>query len=344
MPFGQLVFGPAGSGKSTYSAGMHQFLNGIGRKTLVVNLDPGNDQTPYECAVDVRDLVSVEDVMELKGLGPNGAMMHCMEFLNENRQWLLDQMADAAATALGINASSDIGGIAENEKSSAIDKVYFIFDCPGQVELYTHSDSLRELIAWLCGRPRHFRLVAVNLIDSHHITDPGKYIAALVLSLRAMLMFELPHVNVLSKIDLIKRYEGNEEEEEEYDSDDMDNNGGNSNRRRNRRPRAGGMRFNLDYYTDVTDLSYLYDEFDDPDAETAAPTTQAFGRRYAALNKVLCDLVERYNLVGFQTLAIEDKNSVTKLMRVIDRANGFVFGGLTPDNTSIMSTAMAELD
>jgi len=33
--------------------------------------------------------------------------------------------------------------------------------------------------------------------------DPSRYIALLVLSLRAMLMLELPHVNVLSKMDLL---------------------------------------------------------------------------------------------------------------------------------------------
>jgi predicted PilT family ATPase len=41
--FGQLVIGPPGSGKSTYCHGLYQFLNGVERKTIVVNLDPAND-------------------------------------------------------------------------------------------------------------------------------------------------------------------------------------------------------------------------------------------------------------------------------------------------------------
>lgn len=40
-------------------------------------------------------------------------------------------------------------------------------------------------------------------MDAHHITDAGKYVALLLLSLRTMLQMELPHVNVLSKIDLL---------------------------------------------------------------------------------------------------------------------------------------------
>ncbi len=50
------------------------------------------------------------------------------------------------------------------------------------------------------------QLAAVHLCDAHYITDASKYISVLLLSLRAMLHLELPHVNVLSKIDLISQY------------------------------------------------------------------------------------------------------------------------------------------
>jgi Conserved hypothetical ATP binding protein len=44
----------------------------LGRRVAVVNLDPANDALPYEFAVDVRDLISLEEVQEQEGLGPNG--------------------------------------------------------------------------------------------------------------------------------------------------------------------------------------------------------------------------------------------------------------------------------
>ena len=72
MSFGQLVIGPPGAGKTTYCNGMQQYLGLLGRKVAVVNLDPANDVLPYDCAVDVRDLVSLEEVQEETGLGPNG--------------------------------------------------------------------------------------------------------------------------------------------------------------------------------------------------------------------------------------------------------------------------------
>jgi len=50
------------------------------------------------------------------------------------------------------------------------------------------------------------QLAAVHLCDSHYVTDAAKYVSVLLLSLRAMLHLELPHINVLSKIDLLTQY------------------------------------------------------------------------------------------------------------------------------------------
>ena len=50
------------------------------------------------------------------------------------------------------------------------------------------------------------QLTAVHLVDAHLCSDPGKYVSALLLSLSTMLHLELPHVNVLSKIDMIESY------------------------------------------------------------------------------------------------------------------------------------------
>lgn len=46
----------------------------------------------------------------------------------------------------------------------------------------------------------------MHLCDAHYVTDAAKYVSVLMLSLRAMLHLELPHVNVLSKVDLITQY------------------------------------------------------------------------------------------------------------------------------------------
>lgn len=58
----------------------------------------------------------------------------------------------------------------------------------------------------LFGHTMSFKLAAVHLCDAHYVTDAAKYISVLLLSLRAMLQLELPHINVLSKIDLLSQF------------------------------------------------------------------------------------------------------------------------------------------
>lgn len=85
--YGQVVIGPPGSGKSTYCHGIQQYYPPD--KLCMINLDPANDQVNYECQVDVRDLVRVEQIMQQHKLGPNGALLWAMEELERRLDWLL---------------------------------------------------------------------------------------------------------------------------------------------------------------------------------------------------------------------------------------------------------------
>lgn len=137
----------------------------------------------------------------------------------------------------------------------------------------------------------------MHLCDSHYITDASKYVSVLLLSLRVMLHLELPHINVLSKIDLLASYG------ELGTCSAM----------------FKGLRliafadFNLDFYTEVLDLSHLENIL-----STASP-------RFTALNMAICTLVEEFSLVGFETLAVEDKESMAHLTHAIDRATGYIY-------------------
>ena len=66
-------------------------------------------------------------------------------------------------------------------------------------------DNLKKILSILCNE-WHYRLTAIELVDAHLCTDPSKYISMLMLSLNTMLHLELPHINVLSKVDLIRNY------------------------------------------------------------------------------------------------------------------------------------------
>uniref|UniRef100_A0A1I7WUY3 GPN-loop GTPase 3 n=1 Tax=Heterorhabditis bacteriophora TaxID=37862 RepID=A0A1I7WUY3_HETBA len=90
MKYAQLVMGPAGSGKSTYCSVIYNHCISIGRQVHVVNLDPAAEVFNYPATADVRDLVSVDDVMGDKELilGPNGSLLFCMEqFVDALKSW-----------------------------------------------------------------------------------------------------------------------------------------------------------------------------------------------------------------------------------------------------------------
>ena len=146
-----------------------------------------------------------------------------MEYLEVNIDWLVKRLENVR----------DQGGIN-----------YIVFDFPGQVELYTHYTCVYNIIdtlnkrldARLC---RYGALLthslthsliysfihllahvtSVYLIDSFCCCDPSTFVSALLLVTSTMLRIALPHVNVLSKIDLLPLY--------------------------------GQLPFNLDFYTEV---------------------------------------------------------------------------------------------
>ncbi|OCF71932.1 cytoplasmic protein [Kwoniella mangroviensis CBS 8886] len=259
--FGQLVTGPPGAGKSTYCHGLHQFLAALNRPIHIVNLDPAVSIPPYPYSISITELVDLDSVMEEYGLGPNGAMLYCLEYLEANFDWLIDRLDE----------------VLKNDGGNG----YVVFDTPGQVELWTNHDSLKNMVEKL-GK-LDYRLAAVHLSDAHYITDASKFISVVLLALRAMLQMEMPHVNVLSKIDLLSTY--------------------------------GELPFDLSYYTEVQDLSYLLAKLD------SEPRAAKFGK----LNKAMVELVDDFGLVGFETLAVEDKSSMMNLVRIVDKMTGYIF-------------------
>ena len=160
---------------------MSQFLKAIGREVIIVNIDPANEQIPYKADIDISELIQLEEVMEHFKLGPNGALVYCMEFLEKNIDWLMNKI-----------------------KKIDAGKKYILIDCPGQVELYTHNNAIHSIVQKL--EKNLTRLCAVNLIDAHYCSDPSKFVAVCLTSLNSMMRIELPHINILSKADLIEKY------------------------------------------------------------------------------------------------------------------------------------------
>lgn len=134
---------------------------------------------------------------------------------------------------------------------------------------------------------------------------------------------DLPHLNVLTKIDNLRDY--------------------------------GDLPFNLDFYTEVQDLNYLLPHLNreqtsgipgPSSAKKDAMTTMEVDddeeptSKFSSLNKAIVELVEDFALVGFETLAVEDKKSMMTLLRAIDRAGGYAFGGVEGANDTVWQMAM----
>ncbi|THV08630.1 hypothetical protein K435DRAFT_959169 [Dendrothele bispora CBS 962.96] len=178
MRYAVLVTGPAGAGKSTFSSSFLTHLSTSKRTGHLVNLDPAANAASfeYEPVIDIKDLISLEDVMSELGYGPNGGLVYCFEYLLQNMDWL----------------EEELGGY-END--------YLIIDCPGQIELYTHHPFLPTLVQNL--QRMGIRTCAVYLIESQFMEDKYKFFSGVLSAMSAMVNLEIPWINIMSKMDLV---------------------------------------------------------------------------------------------------------------------------------------------
>lgn len=86
---------------------------------------------------------------------------------------------------------------------------------------------------------------------------------------------------------------------------------------------GGALPFNLDFYTEVQDLSHFLPVLAAEQASSSLVNREKWDR----LNEALIGLIEDHGLVGFETLAVEDRQSMASLLRAVDRASGYVFAG-----------------
>ena len=124
MRYAQLVVGPCGVEKTTYCAKMKEHCSVTKRNVFLVNMDPANETMQYTPDVDIRNVISLEEVMREERLGPNGGPLRCMHYLADNLEWLEEELERFGESA------------------------YFIFDMPGQLELYSHDLAMQRLVSY----------------------------------------------------------------------------------------------------------------------------------------------------------------------------------------------------
>jgi len=171
-----IIVGPAGSGKSTLTKAFGEWLKGDGYTVNYLNLDPGAESLPYTPSYDVRDLVTVEQIMKEEGLGPNGALIRAAEITEANLHKILTK-------------------IKGKEKSD-----FTIIDTPGQMEIFLFRGLGPKLSTSLRGRT-----LSVSIIDPALLRQRIDIVVLKLLGLVIELRLGVPSIEVLNKSDL---YEG----------------------------------------------------------------------------------------------------------------------------------------
>ena len=139
-------------------------------------------------------------------------------------------------------------------------------------------------------------LCAAYLLEATFVIDRAKFFAGTLSAMSAMLMLELPHINILSKMDLVK----------------------------DQVPKRQLKRF-ID-----PDLSLLDD--DPADTEEALAAAQRRGKdpldskvmmtggSFKRLNRAVAQLIDDFSMVSFLQLDVQDEDSVGGVLSYIDDA------------------------
>lgn len=167
--------GTAGSGKSTLTSAFRSWMSQQGYNAITVNLDPGAERLQYPVDIDVRDWISLPEVMDSYGLGPNGAQIVCADML--------------ALKAPEIKEVLD-----------EFDSDYALIDTPGQIELFAYRDASKVILN-VFGEKNS--LVAF-LFDPFLSRSPSGFVSLFMLCTSIQFKTELPFVSVLSKVDLLE--------------------------------------------------------------------------------------------------------------------------------------------
>ena len=112
-----IILGMAGSGKTTFVKKLEEFLVEKDKETYIINMDPAVHDTLYEPNLDIRDTIKYKEVMHNHGLGPNGAIMTCLNLFSTNIHKIIDVL----------------------EQKKELD--FICIDTPGQLEVFSWSAS-----------------------------------------------------------------------------------------------------------------------------------------------------------------------------------------------------------
>ncbi len=170
--------GTAGSGKTSMCYAIQTWMNTQGLDSIILNLDPGAEKLPYTPDIDIREWVSLIDIMREHNLGPNGAQIACADLLVFNIERVKDLIDDYKTN-------------------------YVLIDTPGQTELFTFRHASTRIVQTL-GQDNS---VLVFLVDPFIAQIPSGFVSELLLASTIQFRFGLSILNIISKSDMIEQKE-----------------------------------------------------------------------------------------------------------------------------------------
>lgn len=171
-----LFIGPAGCGKTSLTKAFGSWLEGMGKSVSYINLDPGTISIPYKADYDVREFVTVQELMEKDSLGPNGAMIRACDIIASKVEEIVERL-------------------------SKEDVEFYLIDSPGQMELFLFRDLGPKFSESLLKRGKG---VAVYILDAELASSTDGIALNLSLALAVRVRLSMPTVIVINKSDKLK--------------------------------------------------------------------------------------------------------------------------------------------
>jgi GTPase SAR1 family protein len=174
------IIGPAGSGKSTLVGRLKEYISMRDSEITVIaiNLDPGALNLNFNADIDIRDYITLDEVMTKYNLGPNGGII--------------------LASDLMINFIEDLKYEIEQYQPD-----WVLIDTAGQLELFAFRD-VGPIIASSLGFGDVQRSTTF-LFDANMVKRPNGFVSTLLLAASVQYRFiNIPQINTLSKTDLLQ--------------------------------------------------------------------------------------------------------------------------------------------
>ncbi|KAL7480247.1 hypothetical protein ACHAW6_005944 [Cyclotella cf. meneghiniana] len=180
------------------------------RAGYAINLDPAAKYIPFQSSIDIRDTVDYLEVMRQHKLGPNGAILTCLNLFATK----FDQvMGILEKRAFGNEEErKDFNSVHDDESKSGVSKTtdakianpsldYILVDTPGQIEAFTWSASGSIVTSALATT---FPTILAFVVDTPRCAaSVHTFMSNMLYACSMLYRAKLPMVVVLNKTDVV---------------------------------------------------------------------------------------------------------------------------------------------